>query len=144
MTFSYTAGSTSDASQVRLLIGDTDSNAPAQQRLEDEELTILLTLYGSVRSAAAGAADALAAKFARLATEKSMGQASLVWKRFEQLQALAKTLRDAAARSSAVPFAGGMSKALRDTNLADTDLVRPRFQTGMLDDPSTLDTSTSA
>src|SRR5688572_5742391 len=144
MAFTYVAGTADDPTRIRLLIGDTDSAAPDQQRLEDAEITDLLTIYGDFRAAAAGAADALAAKFARLATEKSMGQASLVWQRFKQLQELARSLRNNAARA-AVPFAGGMSKSLRDTNTANTDLVQPRFRTGMLDNPSTLDdASTSA
>lgn len=142
MAFSYTAGSTANLDRIRLLIGDTDSAAPDQQRLEDAEITDLLTIYGSYRAAAAGAADALAAKFARLATGKSMGQASLQWRRFDQLVALAQSLRNSAARA-AVPFAGGMSKAIRDTNTADTDLIQPRFRSGMLDNPSSLDASTS-
>jgi hypothetical protein len=141
MTFTYTAGSSTDANRVRLLIGDTDSAASPQ--LADEEITDLLTMYGTYRAAAAGAADALAAKCARLATQKSMGQASLMWDRFNQLTKLAKSLRDNAARS-AVPFAGGMSRSLRNTNDQDTDAVFPRFRTGMLDDPTTLINSSTS
>lgn len=142
MTFTYVAGTADNPTRVRLLIGDTDSNAPAQQRLEDEEITDLLTIYGNYRAAAAAAADALAAKFARLATEKGMGRASLVWDRFKQLQALAESLRASLSRA-AVPFAGGMSKSLRETNDADTDLVQPRFRTGLFDNPPSFSESTS-
>ena len=141
MTFTYTAGSTTDLARVRLLIGDTDSAANPQ--LADEEIADLLTIYGSFRAAAAGAADALAAKCARLATQKSMGQASLMWDRFNQLIKLARTLREAVGRS-AVPFAGGMSRSLRDTNDQDTDLVQPRFRTGMLDNPPVTDGASSS
>ncbi len=138
MAFSYTAGSTASLDRVRLLIGDTDSAAPEQQRLEDAEITDLVTIFGNYRAAAAAAAEALAAKFARLCTSKHMGQASLEWQRFQQLLQLARTLRNASARA-AIPFAGGMSKSLRETNDANTDLVQPRFRTGMLDNPSTLE-----
>lgn len=99
-------------------------------------------MSGDYRSAASSAADALAAKFARLATAKSMGQASLAWKRFEQLTALANRLR-ASASFAAIPFAGGISKALKTSNAQDTDSVTPSFVKGMLDNPpSTQSTST--
>lgn len=143
MAFSYTPGSTTSLNRVRLLIGDTDSAAAAQQRLEDEEITDLLTIAGSYRAAAAAAADALAAKFARLATSKSMGQASLVWQRFQQLRQLAADLR-ASVSLAAVPFAGGISISQKDTNDQDTDRVKPNFKIGMLDNPSTLDGSTTS
>lgn len=142
MAFTYTAGSTSDLNRVRLLVGDTDSAAAEQQRLEDDEITDLITMYGGYRAAAPAAADALSAKFARLATSKSMGQASLAWDRFKQLRQLAQDLRAQAARV-AIPFAGGMSQDLRDTNRQDTDLIQPRFRTGMLDNPPSGDSSTT-
>ena len=143
MTFTYTAGATTDANRVRLLIGDTDSAAPAQQRLEDEEITDLLTITGGYRAAAAASADALAAKFARLATAKSMGQASLAWKRFEQLTALANQIRTSVS-VSAVPFASGWSRSQKDTQAADTDRITPSFTRGMLDNPSTLNSTSTA
>lgn len=142
MTFTYVAGTANDLTRVRLLIGDTDSSVSAQQRLEDEEITDLLTIYGAYRAAAAGAADALAAKFARLSVEKNTGQLSLVWKRYEQLRLLARDLRNGIA-ATAVPFGGGLSVTTRETNAADTDLVQPAFKRGMLDDPSTVDNTTS-
>ena len=143
MSFTYTPGSTSDADRVRLLIGDSDPEAPLQQRLENEEITDLLTIAGNYRAAAALAAEALAAKFARSATSKSLGQASLQWKRFEQLTALAKTLRSSASLA-AVPFAGGISRAVRDSLAQDTDRVTPSFQKGMLDNPSSFSDSTTS
>ena len=143
MAFTYTPGATTDATRVRLLIGDTDPDAPLQQRLENEEITDLLTIYGGYRAAAPAAAEALAAKFARLATEKSMGRASLAWKRFEQLSALAVSLRTAVSLS-AVPFCGGYSKTLRDNNEQNTDLIAHSFKKGMLDNPSTMSNCTTS
>jgi len=142
VTFTYTPGDTSSATRVRLLIGDTDPDAPLQQRLENEEITDLLTISGGYRAAAAAAADALAGKFARLASSKRMGQASLEWRRFEQLTSLAKTLRSSVSLA-AVPFAGGISVAQRDTLDQDTDRVTPSFQKGMLDNPSSVNTTTT-
>ena len=142
MTFSYTAGGGTNLDRVRMLIGDTDSNAETQQRLEDEEITDLISISGGYRAAAAAAADALAAKYARLAVEKAVGKASFVWKRFEQLRQLAKDLRSSTA-FTAVPFAGGLSESLRNTNSQDTDLVKPAFQRGMLDNPSTIESTST-
>ena len=142
MAITYTAGDTGNRTRVRLLIGDTDTQAPIQQRLEDEEIDDLLTISGGYRASAAAAAMALAAKFARLATSKSMGQASLAWRRYEQLTDLANDLR-AGLSLAAVPFAGGISQSVKDTNALDTDRVKPNFKVGMLDNPSTLDGSTS-
>lgn len=143
MTFTYTPGDTSSATRVRLLIGDTDPEAPLQQRLENEEITDLLTIAGGYRAAAALACDALAAKFARLATDKRMGQASLAWRRFESLTAMAKQLR-ASVSLSAIPFAGGISQSVRDTLDQDTDRITPSFQKGMLDNPSSVNTTSTA
>lgn len=143
MTFTYTPGDTASATRVRLLIGDTDPDAPLQQRLENEEITDLLAISGSYRAAAAAAAEALAAKFASRATAKRMGQASLEWKRFEQLTSLAKALRSAVSLA-AIPFAGGISQSVRDTLSLDTDRVTPSFQKGMLDNPSSLDSVTTS
>jgi hypothetical protein len=143
MTFTYTPGDTADATRVRLLIGDTDPTAPLQQRLENEEITDLLTISGGYRAGAAAAADALAAKFARLATGKRMGQASLEWQRFKQLTDLAKNLRSAVSLA-AVPFAGGISKTVRDNLAQDTDRITPSFQRGMLDNPSSVSTTSTA
>jgi hypothetical protein len=142
MAFSYTPGSTTSLNRVRLLLGDTDSSAPVQQRLEDEEITDLLTIAGGYRAGAAAAASALSGKFARLATSKSMGRASLVWQRFQQLRELAKDLQ-ASVSLAAVPFAGGISQAIKDTNAADTDRVTPAFVKGMLDNPSSMNTTSS-
>jgi hypothetical protein len=143
VSFTYTAGSTANRDRVRLLIGDTDSAAAAQQRLEDEEINDLIAISGGFWNGAAAAAGALAAKFARLATSKQMGQASLVWQRFQQLRQLATDL-SAKASYTAVPFASGYSRALRDTNEQDTDIIPPAFKEGMLDNPSTLDSNTTS
>src|SRR5688572_10389635 len=121
-----------------MLIGDTHAAAPAQPRLEDAEITALPTMFGGYCSAAPAAAVAPFADFARLPTQKSMAQARLMWDRFTQLRQLARVLRMSPARAAA-PFAGGMSKSLRETNDANTDLVQPRFRTGMIDSPSTLE-----
>lgn len=100
-------------------------------------------MNGGFWNAASAAAAALAAKFARLATSKQMGQASLVWQRFQQLRQLATDL-SAKASYTAVPFASGYSRSLRDTNEQDTDIIPPAFKEGMLDYASTLNDNTTS
>jgi len=143
MSFTYTPGSTASLDRVRLLVGDTDPESPLQQRLENEEITDLLTIAGGFYAAAAMACDALAAKFARLATGKRMGQASLEWKRFDQLTSMGKTLRASVSRA-AVPFAGGISKTQRQSVDQDTDRIAPSFQRGMMDNPSSVNLNTTS
>lgn len=142
MTFSYTAGSGTDRDRIRFRIGDTDPLKPVQERLEDAEIDDALVTEGGWLAAAAVCAYSLAGKFATKATSKRMGQASLEWKKFEYLTALATSLR-ASVSFAAIPFAGGISKALKNTNAQDTDSVVPSFTKGMLDNPpSTQSTST--
>lgn len=67
------ASSTRDA--VRFLIGDTDST---DQLLQDAEITYVISESGgSVYQAAHDAAYAVASKFSRMATSKSVGDLSL-------------------------------------------------------------------
>lgn len=135
MAFTYTAGGTTDRDRIRARIGDTDSSAAANQRLEDEEIADLVTTEGSFRAAASAAARSLAAKFLRLATEKTVGQLALVWqRRYEDLIALSKELK-ASLANAAVPLAGGMSIDGKESDHDDDDLVQPAFTRDQFDNP---------
>ena len=149
MTFSYFAGSTA-RDDVRLLVGDVDQFASGEVRLEDEDIDRLLILFagtaspgvGGIRRVAAEAADILAAKFARKA-EGSTGPRSIsASSRSAELRATARQLRQGAG-TFAVPTAGGISVAEKDTAEDDTDRVAPAFRKGMLDHPETSDAATS-
>lgn len=125
MTYSATLTTTLD--QVRLLIGDT-SNAAATELLADGEISWYLSQETNVYRAAASAAEAIAAKFARLA-DTSVGDVSVSnSQKSAQYTDLAKRLAlKATKRGSAAAFAGGISVADRDTRLDDTDRVDPFF-----------------
>jgi hypothetical protein len=139
VTFSYTLPITEDRDRLRLRIGDTDSSVPINQRLEDEELDELLSTFGSVAAAAPEAAEALAAKFARLAVDKTAGSLTIGYAngRHQALLSLAKTLRQKMA-AYAAPVATGIRQSDRTSAESDGDRRVPGFKTGMLDNPEEL------
>ena len=74
MSFVYDVALTRDTDKVRLLIGDTDKD---DFDLHDEEISYFLTENGdSVKGAAIASAEAIAAKFAKLATTR-VGEESI-------------------------------------------------------------------
>lgn len=112
-------------SKVRRLIGDTDST---DYRLADVDITEILTdNNGDDYKAAAEAARSIAAQLAmqediRISeTSLSGGSAYL------NMIKLAESLEKQAARSFAIPYAGGISKAGKLTRGADIDRVQPAF-----------------
>lgn len=123
----YSASIATSADKVRFLIGDT-SNVAATELLADGEITWILTQETNVYRAAAVAAEAIAAKFSRLA-DTSVGDVSVSnSQKVAQYTDLAKRLAlKATKRGSAAAFAGGISIADRDTRLNDTDRVPPFF-----------------
>lgn len=123
----YSASIATSADKVRFLIGDT-SNVAATELLADGEITWILTQETNVYRAASVAAEAIAAKFSRLA-DTSVGDVSVSnSQKSAQYKDLAKRLAlKATKRGSAAAFAGGISIADRDTRLDDTDRVPPFF-----------------
>jgi hypothetical protein len=76
MTWSYSGDpASSDRDAIRFLIGDTDTD---DQLLSNEEIDYCITQGGpSVYQAAHDCAYAIASKFSRMATSKSVGDMSL-------------------------------------------------------------------
>lgn len=135
MAWTYSPGGTDDLSDVRLAIGDTVATAPEAERLEDEEITRLLSAHGSVPLATVAAAKALIAKLSRRATEKNTGSLRLVYaQRIDSLWRLLRDLEKTAA-GVAVPYLGGSSVSDRAAVEANTDRAAPAFRQGMLDNP---------
>jgi len=56
---------------------------------------------------------------------------------------MAKQLRSAVSLA-AIPFAGGISKTVRQGLDQDTDRITPSFQRGMLDNPSSFNLNTTS
>jgi len=137
VTWTYTeAPATSDRDWVRIRIGDTDTD---DQLLSDEEIASLLTDEGSKELAAAVAAESLAAKFARKAASKSVGDLRLTYGEMSaRYERLAGRLRSSYAVRRASPIAGGISRQRKRTVKEDTDRVPPRFARGQFRHPGVV------
>jgi hypothetical protein len=134
MTWSYNTTLTAARDQVRFFSGDTDSAAAIT--LSDEEILGAITLAGSARAAAALICENLALRYAtegqRL--QDDIGQQVDYGARAEFFKARAAQLR-ARGAIVALPFAGGISIADKQTREEDTDRVEPAFTKRLHDDP---------
>ena len=125
------APATVAADALKFLIGDL-STSSSGELLKSAECSYLIAEHGSARAAAPHAARAVAAMFADQVA-KSVGDLQLsAQQKFQQYSTLATSLeRQSALR--AVPYAGGISRADKDSVEADTDRVVPSFTVGMHD-----------
>jgi hypothetical protein len=133
MSWSYSGDPTSSSvDAVRFLIGDTDFD---DQQLSDEEIQFLLSqANGSAYLAAASAAEAIAAKYARLCS-KSVGDLSYNYaQRQQHYERLARRLYIKAAEV-AMPVAGGISQSDKRIVEQDADRVQPSFTVSLHDNP---------
>ena len=121
-----------DLDKVRLWIGDTDSTDP---QLQDEEITFFLLDEGAPIRAAVTAADALAARYARVVSTQIGDQKEDAETMIAHYLALANRLRRKAARTGVLPFAGGISVSDKQTREENTDRVAPAFDRTMQDEP---------
>lgn len=132
MTWTYagTPGTASTAEQrdaVRFWVGDTDTS---DQLVTDEEIGFAIDNQGSLKSASAEVARAIAAKYSRQA-DKEVGDLSIkLSQRAVQYLSLATSLDKQAARASASPFLGGSSISSKDSYKTAADRVRPAFEVG--------------
>ena len=127
MTWSYVANpAASPTATVHFLIGDTDTT---DQVASDEECAWALSVEGnSVWLAAANVAEAKARSYARLASKVRVGDTSVDYgERARDYLELSQTLRLQAAIQTARVYAGGISQADKDLEVADTDRVKPIF-----------------
>lgn len=115
--------------QVRLKLGDTDKNDP---QLQDEEIDQLLDETDSVDGAVRLAASALAAKYSR-SVDKWIGDLKiLASQRSRHYLELAKSLGGRAS-IHAVPSAGGVFVADKESIESNESLATPAFRRGMHD-----------
>ena len=123
---------TSTKDSVRFLIGDTDSN---DQVVTDEEINWALTVVdGSIYQAAHDLCVSLAAKFARLATSKSVGDLSLSYSdRSSAFYSLADRILDLASRRD-VPTPWASPKNMQTSEMRDElGMQGHEFWTGVHD-----------
>lgn len=135
MAWSYganPAGSSLD--EVRLLVGDTNTN---DQQLQDAEVNWFISQRSDNIEAAADCAEAIAARYARQA---NIGQGKLkvdAAARFGHYQGLAQQLRmQARGKAGATIIVGGQTISGKDALNDDPDAVQPAFAIGMDDEPS--------
>ena len=131
----YPADNTKD--EVRFLVRDTDTT---EQLLSDEEIYYLLSIFPNPIASAAMGCETLSSKFARDASEKTVGDLKI------NLTEKAKSFRDQATRLWLLSklyrgrpqvYAGGISIADKQTQVANSDRVQPDFYRHMNDFPGT-------
>ena len=140
MTWTYagapgTATADERRDAVRLLLGDTDTNA---QQVTDEEIAFGLTQEADdVYRAAASMATALSGKYARMVDTAFEGVRSSYSQRSSQYRLLAVQLRNKAALSGGLgtPAAGGILISVIDAVHDDTDRVPSVFRRGQFRNP---------
>jgi len=120
MTAEYSGDpATSTKDEVRFLVGDTDMTAPL---IQDEEIDYLVTNQGSAGAAAIRACEVLATGFARLASDKQVGDLKVSYSnRVADFRALAKDMRRR--YLTPIPYVGGVSIADKIGVLANSDRV---------------------
>jgi hypothetical protein len=111
--------------KVRRLVGDTDST---DYRLLDADITaILADNNGDDYKAAAEAARSIAAQLAMQEDIKISETTLSGNSAYLNMIKLAESLEKQAARSFAIPYAGGISKADKLARESNTDRVQPAF-----------------
>lgn len=141
MSWSYNPAqlATSPLYQVRLLVGDTDTN---DQLVSDEEINWYVSQQTSVKLAAADVCEAISAKFARWTDASVDGVSESASQKSERYSARAKELKQDA-YSLALPVFGGVTIAQQQQADQDTDKVQPSFKIGMNDNPETINERTT-
>lgn len=139
MAWTYIDPSTNDRDKVRFLVGDTDNDDPL---VTDEEIEWVLSTE-NVYNAAATIAESIASKYARKA-DKTVDDLSIKYSQIaEAFSKRAAEIRIRAnKRSFSSPYLGGTSKAQKESDAVDTDLVQPFFKKGKFDYTSADDDCT--
>jgi hypothetical protein len=129
MTWTYNSASiTTNLAKVRLQIGDTDTN---DQQLTDEEIQFFIDTEQTIYMAAYRCALALVAEYARK-VDKEMGDLKLLAaQRHRHYLKLAAELKEK--NVPGIPSAGGVYISEKDTLEDNTNLVKPFFQRGMME-----------
>lgn len=138
MSWSYSGNpATTSKDKVRFLVGDTIT---ADQLVQDEEITAMLVDQPNTKLCGAIIAEAIAARFSRLA-DTSVGKTSVSYsQRAEAYLALAAKLRKQSKSEAlyrAMPYAGGISVADKEIDEENEDRVKPKFQKDLFENPST-------
>lgn len=110
--------------------------------MDDEEILFFLELEGDLYSAAAGAAQALAARFSSEVESVTIGDYSEKRAQANRYLTLAETLRKARQlilATTATPFAGGIRRSQKAEEQKDQNRVKPIFHRHMHEGKSRVD-----
>lgn len=122
---------TSQLMQVRRLIGDTNDK---DQQLFDEEINWAISQRGDSYGAGADCCLQLASKYSRDVDTVQGELHRLYSARQKAYSARARDLnRISALTGKGAPYAGGISQADKQTQVANADRVAPQFNIGMTD-----------
>jgi len=121
-TFDSTSLSTS-LSQVRLLIGDTNTN---DQLLTDEEVNFFYSERSDIRLAAIECCSAIIGKLSRDIDRSNLGQSATRSQKIQHYKDLMERLRRETSAVAEV-FIGGVSVSNRDNLDSEDDFIKPAF-----------------
>lgn len=123
--------SSSDLDAVRFLLGDTNTTAA---KLQDGEITFLLSEWENPYLAAAAGADTLSANAATWISFQADGNTLSLSDAQEKYSRLADSLRDSFNRRyRSVFYVGGMDQAESDAYAQDESISHGAFTEGMHD-----------
>lgn len=122
---------------VRVLVGDI-STSNSLVYLPDSAYTFFRAQTPNVYSAAALAANSLAAFFMGRGSEKKVGDMILRREMAQQFRALSIELKTMSAKNMA-PYAGGISKSDKRAVQQDSDKLSPFFRRSQFDNRYALD-----
>lgn len=117
---------------VRFKLGDIVVGDPL---LTDAEVDFCVSSEGSTNEAAIAGARAIIAKFSRQVSSTDDKVSRENQQKVEHFQALVKELLANRTKRVTGIFAGGISKATKETQDLDTDRVRPAFTRNIHDNP---------
>jgi hypothetical protein len=144
MTWSYNTSITSAQDQVRFFSSDTDADAAIT--LSDEEILGAITIAGGAKAAAALCCETLAGRYSTQGKmlRDDLGQ-TIDWGERATFYLNRATQLRSRIGLVALPYAGGVSVADKQTREEDSDRVDPAFSRTLHDDQAAdLDDETEA
>ena len=133
-TYDVTMLSTSPITQVRLLIGDTNT---MEQLLQDEEINFILSLETNIYKAGWRCCETIAAEYARWVDTQVGDLKVKASQKFEQYTHKAKQLRAQSYTHDLSPYAGGITIDDKSTQEQDPGRVPPFFARNKNEYPGT-------
>jgi len=129
MTWSYSGNPDTDIKQVRLLIGDTNSQ---DQLLTDPEIEFIFGLTADIFLAAADACDVIIGKLARDVDRNDIGMSATRSQQIQHYTDLRDSLRRRA-DTNAENYVGAQSVDEKESDRENVNLPQPAIRRGIFD-----------